>query len=424
MRPTKQLAALAGLTISVLCSGMALADSPAESPSGPFNMASFADPLYLQASAPAQALPPTPQPLLMSWLDTTPIGPALDSARIEIYGHVEGSYSYNFLNDPAKELNLGRVFDIRNNRPVVNQVDLNFQRLVDLTDHQFDIGGRIELLYGTDADFIHSNGLLSGQDFFHGPEYQFDVPQAYVDVAVPLGNGVRLRLGKFLFFKQIDPNASVFYSHSFAFGSAFPFTLTGITAYYALSDQLNIEGGISRGWDQSTNDNNGSINGLARVRYSPSDRTGFTLAGILGPEDNGDNTHYRFALDLTASQEVGDNLTLLLDAVYGHEAGNATTPTADWYGAAGYGVYRINSTLSAAARLEFYRDSGGFTTGLSQDLYEATVGVQITPFPNDAVGSNLKLRPEIRYDYSSRDYFDGLTKHNQATVAMDAIFNF
>ena len=40
----------------------------------------------------------------------------------------------------------------------------------------------------------------------------------------------------------------------------------------------------------------------------------------------------------------------------------------------------------------------------------------ITPFPNDAIGSNFKIRPEVRNDYSSRDFFDGLTRHDQTTV--------
>ena len=241
-----------------------MADATAAAPVGPFDLAAPGQPLYLQAATPTTESPAPPQPLLMSLLAPTPVGEALNAARIQMYGHLEASYSYNFLYDPAKELNLGRVFDIRNDRPIVNQVDLNFERTVDLTSHQFDVGGRVELLYGTDADFIHSNGLLSDQDFFHGPEYQFDIPQAYIDVAVPVGNGLRIRLGKFLFFKQIDPNASVFYSHSFSFGAAFPFTLTGITAYYPISDQLGIEGGISRGWDQSVDDNNGAIDALAQ----------------------------------------------------------------------------------------------------------------------------------------------------------------
>jgi hypothetical protein len=370
------------------------------------------------------AVAAAPRPLLMSALDQTGIGQALDSARINIYGHIEASYTWNF-DTPAQNINIGRVFDIKHNDPEVNQADLNVERLVDLTSHQFDIGGRLELMYGTDARFIHSSDFFSGQDFFHGPEYQFDIPQVYLDFGVPVGDGLRIRVGKFLFFKQIDPNASVFYSHSFTFGAALPFTLTGVSALYNINDQLNVEGGISRGWGQTLTDNNGSIDGFGRIRYTPSDKTNVTLAFIAGPEDDGDNSHYRDAVDLTLTQALADNLTFLLDSVYGNDAaGSLTGANANWYGTAGYLVLKLNDNLSLAGRGEWYRDEEAFTTGIAQNLFEATVGVTVTPFPADSIGSFFKVRPEVRYDYSSRGYFDGLTKHDQLTAAVDAIFNF
>jgi hypothetical protein len=364
-----------------------------------------------------------PQSLLMEALDKTGIGQGLEAARIDIYGHIEGSYTWNFDN-PAKNINIGRVFDIKHNDAEVNQTDLNVERLVDLTSHQFDIGGRLEVMYGTDARFIHSNGLFSYEGFFNGPEYQFDIPQMYLDIGLPVGDGLRIRLGKFLFFKQIDPNASVFYSHSFTFGAALPFTLTGVTGLYNINDQLSIEAGFSRGWGQSLDDNNGAIDGLGRIRYAPSDRTSLTLAVISGPEDNNDNSHYRQAVDLTLSQAIGDNLTFLLDSVYGNDAaGSVTGKNANWYGVSGYLVFKLDDHFSLGARGEWYRDEEAFTTGISQNLYEATVGVTVTPFPGNTPAV-FKIRPEIRYDYSSRDYFNGLTKDSQVTAAVDAIFNF
>jgi hypothetical protein len=367
---------------------------------------------------------PASRPLLMSALDQTGLGEALDSARINIYGHIEGSYTWNF-DAPAKNLNIGRVFDIKHNDAEVNQVDFNIERTVDLTSHQFDIGGRLELMYGTDARFIHSSDFFSGADFFHGPEYQFDIPQVYLDFGVPVGDGLRIRVGKFLFFKQIDPNASVFYSHSFTFGAALPFTLTGVSALYNITDQLNIEAGVSRGWGQTLTDNNGSIDGFGRIRFTPSDKTNITLAFISGPEDTGDNSHYRDAVDLTLTQGIGDNLTFLLDSVYGNDAAGSLTGTnANWYGVSGYLVLKLDEYLSLAGRGEWYRDEEAFTTGIAQNLYEATVGVTVTPFPSDAAAAMFKIRPEVRYDYSSRGYFDGLTKHDQLTAAVDAIFNF
>ena len=54
----------------------------------------------------------------------------------------------------------------------------------------------------------------------------------------------------------------MFYSHSFTFGAALPFTLTGITGYYPIDERWSVEGGISRGWGQSLKDNNGAIDAI------------------------------------------------------------------------------------------------------------------------------------------------------------------
>lgn len=396
-------------------------------------------PVYLDENLPSLA-PNAPLSLnttrapLMSLLDKVGVAQALDDARINVFGHVEVGYTYNF-DRPARDLNLGRVFDINNDDVQMNQLDLNIERKVDLKSGQLDVGGRVEFLYGTDARFIHSSGFLdygqgsaasaSSSSIAPGPEYQFDIPQLYADVGIPIGNGLRIRAGKFLFFKQIDPNASVFFSHSFTFGAALPFTLTGATLYYPISDQLNVEGGISRGWGQTFKDNNGAIDALARVRYSTADhKTDIALSAITGPELTGDNSHYRTVLDATLTTELTDQLTLLFDGVYGYQALPAGATADQWYGVSGYVVYKLSNVFSLNGRAEWYRDEEGFTTGAHQNLYEATIGLTITPFAGNELGQNLKIRPEIRYDYSSRPYFDGLTRHDQTTFGIDAYFDF
>jgi hypothetical protein len=370
----------------------------------------------------------------MSQLERQGLSRPLDDARIRIFGHVEAGYTFN-PDDPAQDLNLGRVFDVEANQFIFNQLDLVTERTVNLSSSEWDVGGRVEFLYGSDAQFIHSNGMFDNQDFFDGPENQFDIPQVYADVNVPVGNGLRIRAGKFLFFKQIDPNASAFYSHSYTFGGALPFTLTGVTGYYELTNQWSFEGGISRGWDQSIDDNNNMISFLGRVRYSPTDRTSFAALFITGPEQPDSDGTYRTAVDLVGSHRVTDKLTLMFDLVYGVQASPearflpgtvSDEDAADWYGAAGYAVYRVDDRFSVAGRLEWFRDDEGFAsvTAVAQDLFEATLGVTITPMPYDDVGRNLKIRPEIRYDWSTEEFFDGLTSDNQFTAAVDVIFNF
>ena len=382
----------------------------------------FSAPIYAQ-----QDSTPAEQPLMLA-LDKEGVGQTLKENRLDIYGHIEGGWTHAF-NDPANNLVLGRVFDIEHDDPTLNQIDLNVERKVDLHKGGFDWGGRVEFLYGGDARFIHANGMFDSDDFFSGPDNQFDIPQLYADFAIPVGdNALRLRVGKFLFFKQIDPNASVFYSHSYTFGAALPFTLSGASLYYEMGDNWGFEAGVNRGWGQALEDNNDSWSYHGRATYKAGERTTISLLGITGPELDDNEHDWRTAFDFVVRHQLNDKLTLLLDTVYGWQ-NNGPKPsggTGDsaWYGVAGYGVYAINEKLSAAGRLEWFHDEGGFTTGVDQNLYEATLGVTITPFAGDTLKQNLKIRPEIRYDYSDSDFFDGLKSNSQFTFGVDAIFNF
>ena len=402
-------------------------DEPATSSPPPAERSPFGEKFYPTA-------PTTQRRPLMQLLDRTGWAGPLDDARIRVFGHVEAGYTFN-PDDPVQDLNLGRVFDVDANQFVFNQVDLAVERTVSPSPSEWDVGGRVEFLYGGDARFIHSNGMFDHQDFFDGPESQFDVPQLYADVNVPVGNGLRVRAGKFLFFKQIDPNASVFYSHSYTFGGALPFTLTGVTGYYELNEQWSAELGINRGWGQSLEDNNDMISVHGRIRFTPSDRTSFAFLFITGPEQDDNNGAYRTAVDFVGSHRISDNLTFLFDLVYGRQTSPqaallpglaADQDDADWYGAAGYLVYKIDERFSVAGRLEWFRDDEGFAPVLAvaQDVFEATLGVTIVPMPDDEIGRHLKIRPEVRYDWSTEDFFDGLTSDNQFTAAVDVIFNF
>ena len=61
-----------------------------------------------------------PGALLCRFLIPPGVGHYLDAAKINVYGHIEGGYTTTS-RIPAKDLNLGRVFDINNNRPQINQ---------------------------------------------------------------------------------------------------------------------------------------------------------------------------------------------------------------------------------------------------------------------------------------------------------------
>src|SRR5689334_18217930 len=140
------------------------------------------------AVAPATQTP-TRRPLMWA-LDQVGAGQELDKYNINIYGHVEAGYTWNFSNPSGvagigPHVNPGRVFDIEHDEFDLNQVDLTIERTVTNDGKKFDIGGRVEWIYGGDAGFIHSDGLFDYYDSPRSPENQFDLNQAYVDVALP-----------------------------------------------------------------------------------------------------------------------------------------------------------------------------------------------------------------------------------------------
>src|SRR5579864_360263 len=70
-------------------------------------------------ASPAGISPTTGQPSpFMGFLDQIGIGQSLEAANIRMFGHIEGSYTKNFYS-PVQDVNLGRVFDSRDDRPII-----------------------------------------------------------------------------------------------------------------------------------------------------------------------------------------------------------------------------------------------------------------------------------------------------------------
>ena len=396
-------------------------------------------PVYLDDATPAARMP------LMALLDHAGLAKGLDEAKINIGGGIAGSYTYSFSNPPGDFIT-GRVFDVENDGILLNQIELFVERTVDdaITKKQFDIGGRMEWRFGGDSRFIHSNGLFDYQGFHEGPQNQFDLTQAYVDVAIPVGNGLKVRVGKFITpigYEVIEPWGNPLYSHSYLFGYAIPFTHTGVMGYYTINDSWSVSGGITRGWDQSLEDNNSAIDFLGTVTYKfgkDSDpfsamggkESALTVALSEGPQEPGDSGNYRTLIDLILTTKVGDNLTLALNADYAYEPNSIATANRDnaqWFGAAAYAAYTISPMFTVNCRAEYFNDDDGARlTGAvgGAGVFEATLGLAVTPFPNDAYGKNLVVRPEIRYDYASKNFFDAGTDRYQFTAAIDAYYKF
>lgn len=358
---------------------------------------------------------------------------AMDELGLDISGFYEGSYTYSFSNPPGDAIT-GRVFDVQHDEYLTNQIDVAVSRTLEATDNpvlgyknKLNVGFRMEWIYGYDARFIHSNGLFDHHNDDTSRNEEFDLNQAYVQVGLPIGNGLLLTAGKFVTpigMETINPTTNALYSHSYLFGYAIPFTHTGVTAKYNITDTFSVTAGVVRGWEQSLEDNNDAVSALFSVGYQVNDKVNFILNGITGPEQDDNNGRYRTLLDVILTYAVSDQLSLGFNADWAYDNSNA--PGGDdsqWYGAAVYASYKLNDNWTLNARGEWFNDKDS-VRGLGTNVYEATIGLAIKPFPGNSLGSNLVFRPEFRYDYAQEGIFDGGGDHHQCTAAADIIFTF
>jgi hypothetical protein len=418
-------AALLAASALLACAGLVRAAEPAANVLPDAGLA--IQPLHLDA-APADTGPADVS--IMGLLNKVGVGKPISDAGITIGGYVEGSVTYNAR---TTKFNTGRVFDFENEDPTLNQLVLYVDKPIDWKNNkQFQIGGHVEMMWGGDARLIHSNGVMDHPALGSGPQEQFDPTQFYLDVFLPVGTGLNIRAGKFVTLlgaETINPTTNLFYSHSYLFGFAIPFTQTGVYGTYNITDSIMVDLGASRGWEQGfKDDNNDSIDVFGRVSWTINEKnaTKLLVTGIGGPEQAGDSGDYRYVLDVVFTTKIGDQLVLTVNGDWGYENHAAIGGgAAQWYGVAGYLTYTINDYLAVNVRGEWFEDADGARgLGTTGSVYEATLGVDIKPMPSNKNFANLHIRPEVRYDYSNDAFFAGGAKHDQFTAAIEAVFSF
>jgi len=273
-------AALLAASALFACAGLVRAAEP-QAPKAPdFGLSLVDKPVYLDDTAPADTS-------LMGLANRTGVDKTLGSYGLTIGGYVELGATYNTRD---VRFNAGRVFDFENEDPTLHQLVLFIDKSVDTKSKTVNFGGHVEMMWGADARLIHANGVFDHYGIGDGPNNQFDPTQFYVDMFVPVGNGLTVRAGKFvtLFGQEvINPTGNILYSHSYLFGFAIPFTHTGVYGTYSVNDNFSVALGVSRGWEQGFEDNNhDSIDVFGQVAWTldAKSNTKLVINGIGGPE--------------------------------------------------------------------------------------------------------------------------------------------
>src|SRR6266481_6379669 len=369
--------------------------------------------------------------------------------RFKISGWIDGGVTFNPAS-PQSNQNFGRLFDDRANEPLLNQVVINLERALAPQPGQFDWGFKLQFMYGSDARFIHSLGLIS--DTASTSILQPDLVETYLNLHFPVitDGGLDLKLGKFVTLEgaeTIDPRTNFFYSHTYVFTFGIPFNHTGALATFHATKWLDVMAGVTRGVNTSIDDNNDSLAFHGGIGLNFNEGKIVVAASThIGLETPNNNHDQRYLSDITTTWKITDKLTSITDLNYARDDG----ADADAYGIAQYFTYAINSWLTAGIRGEVFSDQQGFyvvsfanthdpmralegeptidprTVGGGHTIYGAiTAGVNIKPTMAKPI-SSFNIRPELRYDraLNGTHPFNQSSDVDQFTVGVDCILPF
>jgi len=413
---------------------------------------------FLLGSGYAQQAAPSPSPATIKVSDgkeakeakKVVLPPKPPEPRFKIYGWIEAGITGN-PNAPVDNHNFGHLFTDRANEPLLNQAVITAERTLDPNATGFDWGFKLQFMYGSDARYIHSLGLL---DLATNDRVQPDIVEAYANLHLPIitPGGLDLKIGKFVTLEgaeTIDPRTNVFYSHSYIFNFGIPFNNTGAQAVLHATKWLDIYAGINRGVNMSLNDNNQSVAFEGGLGLNLLDGN-LTVLAIThaGPETPHNNHDWRYLNDITATWKITKQFTSITDLNLIYDQG----ASAYGYGVAQYFTYSVNDWLQLGIRGEIWRDEKGFyvaqfranndfihiergdnipfdpsNLGGGETTYLGiTGGITIKPpMPKPVAG--LLLRPEVRYDRALTDRFKPFQQNSsrdQWTIGFDAVLQF
>ncbi len=350
----------------------------------------------------------------------------------------------------------------------LNQLYLSVGREV-CRGNQWALGGRLDIMYGTDYYYMTSTGLettpqnnphWNGEDpstteYRAGRKmYGMAIPQAYLEAFVPVFHGVDVKVGHFhsvMGFEANQANQNFFYSRSNTSVYGMPTTMTGVMSDWRITENWSIIAGAVNEWNafDTPEDNFSFVLGATYENLCGN----FALSAVVmsgqqsAPSfqgydyyDEGVNTTI---VDVFAKFRLTDRMAYVVEFNYGKSDGEvydmATSETfngRNWYGFSNYLFYCVNDTLTLGARFEWFHDKentilgGGYHTTFAKmgvNYFSWTFGANWDPMPW------LTVRPEIRWDYCDMELdangttyyaYDRNTANYQFTVGCDAIIRF
>ncbi|GEM_PF-1823673 len=301
----------------------------------------------------------------------------------------------------------GRTFDIHNDKFRINLIEAELEKVPTLGEW-FGLGFKLDTNWADTPEIIYDSiqGALGGGVLHNADKW---IQHATVGWVAPIGKGLRLDAGKFVTHiggETIEGIKNNNHSHGFLYTYAIPFQDTGVRVDYPWSDKFITDFYVLRGWNVTTGDNNGAATIGPSFSWLPNSWFNFYLNYLVGPEQRDNTSNLRHLVDSQVFLNTPIpklNLLFFGDVGFEENALNGNTQDALWHGLGGVVRYQLTDHVEPALRLEYLNDEDGFATGVDQNLY----GVTVTLNYKRALckGFNLLIRPEYRFDKSSKGFF-------------------
>lgn len=356
---------------------------------------------------------------------------------IKIRGWVEGYYEWNQnaverplanASQPQSALKSrdmtieGRAFDVHHNSFSLNLTEIEIEKVPE----RGGVGFKVDLAAGDTQDIIvdtiQSVSPTGVSDFDRVFQH------ASISYVAPIGTGLRFDVGKFVTHiggETIESIKNRNFSHSFFYSYAIPFQDSGVRLNYAFTPKVYAEAYVLNAWNV-TSDNNGGKTIGASIGLTPSPRLSVYANYLGGPERNENDDDWRHLADVQVIYLPTTALQLMVNIDAATEKNAlASGQNATWGGVTMYIRPSIRGRFFPTARIEYYNDSDGFSTGLAQTLWGYTL---TGDFRLGSGFSKVLLRPEIRYDKSDAAFFSRRSRfrsdEQQVTVGIGLVAYF
>ena len=352
------------------------------------------------------------------------------SREIMLGGWLAQSFTANS-HSPNNRQNLPMSFNSRSNDYLLQQLYAFLEVPVLSNGNAMQLGGRIDVLFGSDARFSEMRGIerdRMNRRKWNGDDnlYRLVIPQAYVDLALPVLDGLTIRAGRFYAFSGFETfmaPANFFVSKSYVYANGSPFEHAGVVASQRLGDSAVMRLGYTQGWD-SFDSSTHFFGILTGFTYAPTDSpNSISVTTHLGNDWTGMNDASgprdgsRYFASAVFQRKISSFLRYVFEYDIGYQEDGtlvADIPTSTigfrsslWQGIAQYLIYDFNRQLSSALRVEWFNDPDHrqlavpieYTTGgpsfLGGDYVEVTGGFNWQPM------ESMIFRPELRWDWSN-----------------------